>query len=318
MHFNPHYLLLFAFLSFFGCSENSSEKGAASIMADSISSEAPEPQVDFAICLWNKVGLRDAPGRNAKYLETIQYGERVELLGESQELTEEKRNYIKVKLSDDQEGWVNDYLFAVNGTLGVANQLIEIYKRPDIMASSGKEFERGEIAVITRSDKEGWMEILGKEKKKTGWIQEGDNLSTEEIDVETVVRYQLAMAEESSEDKLKALEAISNTSKYDGSVFLDLVQTQINSLTNISEISENQLYITANTVNVRNLPTLEESEVLFQLNENDVCELLRKSDDQVEVNGNTDFWYEISFEGQTGWVFGHNTSKRVLAEEEAE
>ena len=311
MHFNLLYLLLFAFLFFSACADQGTEQSSSSIQIDSISTEAPTSQTDYAICLWNKVGLRDAPGRNAKYLETIQYGEQVELLGESQELSEEKRTYIKVRLSDDQEGWVNEYLFAINGVIGVANQLIEIYKRPDIMASSGKEFDRGEIAVITRSDKEGWMEILGKEKKKAGWIQEGDNLSTEEIDVETVVRYQLAMAEASSEEKLKALEAISTTDKYGGSVFLDLVQTQINSLTNISEISENQLYITANTVNVRNLPTIEESEVLFQLNENDVCELLRKSDEQIEVNGNTDYWYEISFEGQTGWIFGYNTSKRI-------
>lgn len=50
-------------------------------------------------------------------------------------------------------------------------------------------------------------------------------------------------------------------------------------------------------------------EVVFTLNEGDVCYVLEKGQEHT-IRGNRDFWYKIEFEGQTGWVFGSQTSIR--------
>ncbi len=263
-----------------------------------------------AISLWGKVGLRDAPGSKAKYLTTIFFGEKVDMLGESQEIESEKRTYIKVGLSDGKEGWVNEYLFATNAQLAVAANEIDIYKRPDLMTASGKKLKRGEIVAFMDSDKAGWLEIIGEERKKAGWVQNNNSLSSDPVDVTVAVLVQKAMKEGSPEQKEAALKIISENSTYQNSIFIDLVESSLAEISALSNLRDDQLSISADQVNVRDLPSVDESKVVFQLNEGDVCTVLRRTDEKMEIKDMNDYWYKIDYNGETGWVYGHHTSKK--------
>ncbi|HNW89219.1 MAG TPA: SH3 domain-containing protein [Bacteroidales bacterium] len=63
-----------------------------------------------------------------------------------------------------------------------------------------------------------------------------------------------------------------------------------------------QLTINGTKVNVREKPGIT-AQVIMQLNTGDKCEIISKGN-QVTVNGSSNYWYKINFNGKTGWVFG--------------
>lgn len=54
-------------------------------------------------------------------------------------------------------------------------------------------------------------------------------------------------------------------------------------------------------------------EVVMKLNEGDRCEIISRGYQEI-IRGMNDYWYEIEFKGNTGWVFGAQTS--IISEEE--
>lgn len=71
-------------------------------------------------------------------------------------------------------------------------------------------------------------------------------------------------------------------------------------------IPEGSLLIHGNDIWVRDYPNT--GEVIMKLNEGSICKILQMGRfDFIQDNGNN--WYEIEFEGKTGWVFGSQTDK---------
>ena len=262
------------------------------------------PFQDVAICLWGVAGMREDAGRSGNandYLTSIYFGEKVELLGESKEVEREHRTYIKIRLSDGQEGWVHQYLFAENSTLGAITQEAKIYRRPDLMTLKDDVFEVGEI-VAASQQKDDWIKVSGKEKRKSGWIKGSS--------VTVAVLYQRALQISNPRRQLKELLSIVNNPDYANSLFIDKVKTQLPIAADLARIPDNQLYITARRVNVRSAPEDADNNVVLQLDEGAVCNVLSKGS-EVEVDEVIDYWYQIEVEGQQGWVYGHFTSKRL-------
>ena len=81
----------------------------------------------------------------------------------------------------------------------------------------------------------------------------------------------------------------------------------IDELDQFQNLPSNKLGITSKTV-IMDSPSSEE--VLFQVKKGDICDIIEQSSSLEEVNGNTDRWYKINFNGKVGWVFGHHTSKK--------
>ncbi|WP_109435879.1 MULTISPECIES: SH3 domain-containing protein [Aquimarina] len=67
------------------------------------------------------------------------------------------------------------------------------------------------------------------------------------------------------------------------------------------------LVIQGNRIWIRDYP--KTGEVVFTLNEGEVCRILEKGEEQI-IRGNRDFWYKIEHHDQVGWVFGSQTSIR--------
>lgn len=287
---------------------------------ESTPTEAESPSVDSvaisdkAICLWPKVGLREGPVRNSKYMTTIYFGESVALLGDTLENEAESRTYIKVQLSDQDTGWVYDYLFSYPAVLTVATRTIELYRRPDMMTFTGESFQEGEIFALKGDQVQGWLRVQGKEKELDGWIRSESGISQDPIDVNVASMLNRALDESSLTERAKLLNQMMDNSALSVSAFLGQVREALaeteDKLAILENLPENQLYISVPDANVRQKPVVEEDNVLFTLHEGDICAIRRKGAKET-VNGKEDYWYRISFEGKEGWIFGNLTSKII-------
>lgn len=84
----------------------------------------------------------------------------------------------------------------------------------------------------------------------------------------------------------------------------------------VSENPETEEYLTieGNDIWVRN--AAGDGEVIMKLDNGNQCLILEKGEEET-INGYTDFWYKIDFEGKTGWVFGSQTSVKTGISSEA-
>ena len=267
----------------------------------------------LAVSLWNRAGLRTQPGRgkDAEWITSINFGELVTYTGEEQEVASEDRTYAKVELADGKSGWVNKYLLAVGAMRAVALQDIEVYQRPDLTTYDGDKFEEGEIFAVIEGDRKDWVEVLGKEREEKGWIRVNQaKYKTDEIDVTVAILLDRAQAISDPVEREEALKNIAENSTFSSSALMPLVEDALNDIPTIPDLPANQLYIMTDVLNVRSEPDPEADNVTFQVKQGDICNILRRGK-LTEIREMEDYWYEIEFNGQTGWVFGHFTSKRL-------
>ena len=156
---------------------------------------------DSLTCVWPTSNLLDSPSKIAKRLSTIYYGEKVEYLGKRDFVESENRNYVRVKLFDGKEGWVNEYLFTRNGELAVMMDQSRIYLRPRTVSTiTGEFFEPGEL-VVKGNAVNGWVEVTSKEKRKYGWIKESEHISQDEEDLKMASLLDNALSEKDEEKR---------------------------------------------------------------------------------------------------------------------
>ena len=300
-------------LLFCACADPPAEQAAPPTVTEETPEAAPPEEVVEipGICLWDKAGLREAPGRaeEIKYLATINFGEKVIYAGENQEMPEEKRNYIKVRLSDGKEGWVNEYLFAMDARLAAATDEIELYHRPEMTTLKDQRFEAGEVVVLGER-KDGWREVFGWEKKKQGWAKPRGLTVYGEKDIAMAIMLRRALSETEPLKKKEKLSSILSNKALMGSVFTNLVKEAIRGVDEVVRLPEDQMYIQANRVNIRSGPDAEADNIRFQLNIGDIVTIVEKGDRE-QIREMDDYWYKIDFQGQQGWVFGKYTSKRI-------
>lgn len=304
-------LLLVLFMFACGDESGSSEEGDAAAEASMEADSEPESD-PVAVCLWGKVGLRENPGtstKDNKYLATIVFGETVTLTGESVEAKDD-RTYLKVELSDGEQGWVHEYLFAVKSTLAAATSPIEVYRRPDLLTAKGERFEAGQLVAMVPGDNPDWVEVFGQEKKIQGWAQKGQSMSEDKIDVAVSVLYGKAMQESNLAKREEMLQSIAQNTAFGKSQLISMIDQALVDVSSAPELADNQLSIFGDNLNVRREPTTEGENVVFQLKKGDICRVLEKGQ-QEQIRDMNDFWYKISYDGQEGWVYGHHTSRRA-------
>lgn len=123
-----------------------------------------------AICMWDRTALRAEPEENGKWLASLQLGETVQCTGKTGYDSTNQREYLEITLSDGKTGWAKSDLLIVNARLGAIKETTPIYRRPDLLTFSDKNFEMMDmVAVIDTADV--WIHAIGKEKRKKGWIQ---------------------------------------------------------------------------------------------------------------------------------------------------
>ncbi|PKV49174.1 hypothetical protein ATE84_1191 [Aquimarina sp. MAR_2010_214] len=88
-------------------------------------------------------------------------------------------------------------------------------------------------------------------------------------------------------------------------------QANNNAELHTSNSNDTTLVITGDNIWVREYP--KTGEVVFTLNDGEVCRVLEKGEEQI-IRGNRDFWYKIEHSSKIGWVFGSQTSIRQNAD----
>lgn len=223
------FLCLIVAYGFFCCG-SPSDKASSTDATSSDGSTSSEAL--YTICIWDKASVKETPEEKGKWLTSINLGEKVTSLDESQvdDASAKKREYIKIKLMDGKEGWVQKDFFVINAKAAALTSETDLYSRPDLLAKSNKTFKRMDVVAVSE-EKDDWLKITGKRKEGT-WIDEGyikvKNVSYSDQDVAFAVFYKKALAITDPKKQIEELTKLVNNSDLSASQFVGDVQDMLN------------------------------------------------------------------------------------------
>ncbi|MFK7924548.1 MAG: hypothetical protein AB8H47_21510 [Bacteroidia bacterium] len=187
--------------------------------------QASTPQTDL-YCAWESVSMKDAPGKSAKTIEVIRFGEIVQWSGESQYVADESRTYLKVLAVDNRVGWVHEYLFVKGIGLGVVLEGGLIYKRPQTVTTvTTDQFMPGDL-VIVEGFSGNWVGLAGKRKAKKGWIEGRNKITMEDRDLLLASLLMSVEAEKDPQKRQKQMELVYQQANQMGSPIADVVRSR--------------------------------------------------------------------------------------------
>ena len=226
---------------FFQCSSSEEkEKEAGETTSSGETASENETGTTTAVCIWEKVSVRETPEEKGKWLTSVNLAEKIELLGEEKtdESGSKKREYCKVKLMDGKEGWMIKDFIVAKSKPGVFVSDVEFYTRPDLLAKSSKSFKRMDIVAVSEVQDD-WCKIKGKRSEGT-WIDEGwvktSDISYDEKDL-AVSLYGKRALSLPAEKRPEELRKIIDNDDFSGSVFIADLKTEFDALTAI-EVSD--------------------------------------------------------------------------------
>lgn len=135
-----------------------------------------------AVCISDGVPVRETPGKDGKWLTSLNLGESLIYLDEEYKDPEGKgQDFYKVELSDGSQVWARSYGICLKAKAAAVLSETPIYKRPDLVNKTDKVFKTIEFVAVI-GEKDDWVEVIGANKKKSGWVKV-QYLSANEEDV---------------------------------------------------------------------------------------------------------------------------------------
>jgi hypothetical protein len=226
---------LLVFLLFSGCRNQSSQGRAAKDSAASAFGVGAIEAGSETVCIWDNAALRSIPAREkGKWLASISLGETVVYLGESQvDSSDQQLEFHKVRLSDGKEGWTLAYVLVRGAKAGAITQRSYVYSRPDLLTVTDKVFEPMDMVAISKVDGN-WLEVVGNQRKKSGWIQ-NTGVSTMEADVALAILAIKSLREKDEVRRRQMLRAIVENPALQNSVFMAGLRAMINPTPSLEE-----------------------------------------------------------------------------------
>lgn len=238
----PNLLLLIVIGIFlFSCG---SQQGTSETPREEISASEEEKiseEAISAVCIWDKIAVREEPSAEGKWLTSISLGESLESLGTvRKDSGDQNREYLKVRLADGTEGWsIADFIVS-DAKVAVFLEDNAIYKRPDLLTKTENNFSQMDIVAVKSSEGE-WLEVVGKRRDgkwiESGWVKEG-RISTDPIDVAVAKFTSAALEKESKEEQIAAIEEILANVDFKASSFLPVLQMKMLELKPPSETNK--------------------------------------------------------------------------------
>lgn len=189
-----------------------------------------------AVCLWSKLSLRETPDAKGKYKTTIYLGEKATYMGETVTDTTSKKGveYVKLELADGTQGWADKRFLAVGADSYVLTNKTKLYKRPDILTATSKEYEKMQFVAVIET-KEDWVKVKSK-LSADNWFSEGwiksEHLTDKDVDVNVAILTGRALNKDSKSDKIKALQEIIDNTDLNSSVFIPDLRVMIEDMDN--------------------------------------------------------------------------------------
>jgi hypothetical protein len=180
---------------------------------------------DVAVCIWDKVSLKDSPADKGKWLASLNLGEKCTYLDDSKDDDSGKKpvKYYKVKLQDNQEGWVQSDFVILKSKPATIVKEAEIYSRPDLLTKTDRLYSLMDIVAV-KSEQGEFIEIAGKRKNgkwiETGWVKPA-SVSYADVDIAVAKYGSKAMAIADRQKRNSALNEIINNTDYKSSVFIN-------------------------------------------------------------------------------------------------
>jgi hypothetical protein len=177
-----------------------------------------------AVCIWDNISLKESPGKDGKWLASVSLGEKCLYMNSDREETngEKKTKYLKIRLQDGKEGWVQADFIVVEGKPGVIVQDAVVYSRPDLLTKTDKSFSKMDIIGV-KGEQNDFREIAGKRKSgkwiETGWIKAA-NISYSDVDIAVAKYAAKALAITDKEKREAAVKEIVENKDLQESVFI--------------------------------------------------------------------------------------------------
>ncbi len=186
-----------------------------------------------AVCIIDGVALRDAAGSDAKFIATLNAGEKLICL-DTKEVKEKK--YIKVELKGGNTGWIKESVLVIAAKPAVVVKEAIVYQRPDLITKTNKILSTYDLIAI--KEKQGdFVMVYGRTKDgkrvSGSWIKL-DAISMEEVDVAVAIYVNKAYKLKDVNERMAAIKEIVDNSDFSNSCFM----TQLSSLTTAIEESE--------------------------------------------------------------------------------
>jgi hypothetical protein len=192
--------------------------------AEGIVSEVSE-DASYAVCIWDRASLKEAPEEKGKWLESLSLGEKCEYLDETKEDNSGTKQvqYYKVRLLGGKEGWVQSTLIALNSKPAALSQDAEVYSRPDLLTKTDKAFSKMDIVAVKGSQGD-FLEVTGKRTEgkwiETGWIK-ANNVTYSDVDIAVAKFGSKALRMEDEVKKQEAIKQIISNSDFSNSIFIN-------------------------------------------------------------------------------------------------
>jgi hypothetical protein len=200
-----------------------------------------------AVCIWDNAPLREAPGKNGRWLSGLSIGETVRYMKEEQiDSTEQKHiHYIKIQLKDGKEGWAQSDFVVINSKAATLKENAEMYSRPDLLNKSGKVFSQMDIIAV-KSEKDGFIEVTGRRKgarwMESGWLR-SNVVSYEDVDI-AVAKFASKALEIADQNKREeAIMEIVSNSDFSSSVFIPMLKIEEKEVESVNYETAEDLYL---------------------------------------------------------------------------
>ena len=182
-----------------------------------------------ATCVWPVVGLFEQPGRNARRLGSVYFGETVVRTGDEAVVKSEGRSYFKVQSQDGQLGWVQEYLFIEQGGPVVLLRDAEVFLKPgSATTTTGEKFLSGELLIFEDYDAEnGWVKVVGMERYREGWVRGIEIVSVDENDIQISKLLMEARLQTNNSERKRQLEEIRDQPGFNASNLAGIVNEEL-------------------------------------------------------------------------------------------
>ncbi len=182
-----------------------------------------------SVCLAENTPVISEPFQIGMKISTLALGEKLMYMNEEKINPADKNNkYLKIKLSDGKDGWVQESSLAKDAKPAVTICKTTIYLRPDLVTITNKQFEPMEFVAVSAPQND-WCEAKGQDNKKTGWIKYIYTSQREE-DITVALLAIKALAETKREAKKDKLTAIINNPAFASSIFIDTLKTCLSNI----------------------------------------------------------------------------------------